>query len=932
MSLLLSVGAFAELAYNAILTQNDFNNNKTVISKIIPDGSEVVWDNGQIRCGGASSKITEAPAWNWDDKGIVIALAAGVPNQLSFQYATNNVTSTKGSTDWSAPDWYVDESADGSKWTNAWTINSNSTTFSSKTVNLSATTRFIRLYFSGNFAGYFKDIKVTEQVLMGVPSPAELDFGTVKVDDVATREFTINYTGMVPTASSANTHFTVTPESFGSLYDYKKNQTITVGLITTEAGEYNGTITVAGRGKSANVAVTAKVEKYDQAINWDAVEAYNFGDAIPVATATSGLDVTYEISNPSVLKFENGAFVILHSGEATVTAKQAGNYKYNAAEDVVKTITVTAPATYGTFEQTTCDESVTFFGKEYTESAKEDVKVGENWMGGDSIVRVAITINHATFSEESLTITYGDRASWNGAALSDSTVGVHTMVYVTTNAAGCDSTVTLTLTVNKQETLNVPVELAFCEGGSETYRGVEYTEAGTYEIPAEGEVRDTVYSVKVTANPVYSFSETGKAKVGEGYTWQGKNYETPATGTFNYEASYTTVNGCDSTYYLTLTVTKADVVEVPVELSFCEGGSETFRGVEYTEANTYNVSVEGDIRDTLYVVNVIVKQPSFSTDTKTITFGDNAKWNGIALSDSTVGVHYVVYETTNAAGCDSTVTLTLTVNKMEDFLAEKELAFCEGDSVEYHGSWYFEEGEDEITIPGATRDTTITIYITVYEKSYTTDTKTITFGDDAEWNGIALSDSTVGVHTVIYETTSAAGCDSTVTLTLTVNKMEDFLAEKELAFCEGDSVEYHGSWYFEEGEDEITIPGATRDTTITIYITVHEKSYEEIFLTDTVGNTIVLPEGEWILGEETLSGTYELQEADIEGLEFVQYSETEHGCEAVTMLFVTVEERPINEGVENVIADKSAQKFLQNGAIYIRRGEKEYSVDGRLVK
>ena len=548
-------------------------------------------------------------------------------------------------------------------------------------------------------------------------------------------------------------------------------------------------------------------------------EAPNF--VTNAASTVAGRAITYNAENKAIINAEGKA---IHVGTTKLTATAAATdayYKFVRSAEV----TVTAPATYGTYEQTTCDESVTFFGKEYTESTKEDVKVGENWMGGDSIVRVNITINHATFSEDSLTITYGDRASWNGAALSDSTVGVHTMVYVTTNAAGCDSTVTLTLTVKKQPILNVPVELAFCEGGSEIYRGVEYTEAGTYEIPAVGEIRDTLYTVKVAANPVYSFSETGNAKVGEGYTWQGTNYETPATGTFEYEAPYTTVNGCDSIYYLTLTVTKADVVEVPVALSFCAGGSETFRGVEYTEENTYNVPAEGDIRDTLYIVNVTVLQPSYSTDTKTITFGDDAEWNGIALSDSTVGVHYVVYETTNAAGCDSIVTLTLTVNKMEDFLAEKELAFCEGDSVEYHGSWYFEEGEDEITIPGATRDTTITIYITVYE-----------------------------------------------------------------------------------------------------------KSYEEIFLTDTVGNTIVLPEGEWILGEETLSGTYELQETDIEGLEFVQYSETEHGCEAVTMLFVTVEERPINEGVENVIADKSAQKFLQNGAIYIRRGEKDYSVDGRLVK
>jgi hypothetical protein len=546
-------------------------------------------------------------------------------------------------------------------------------------------------------------------------------------------------------------------------------------------------------------------------------EAPNF--VTNAASTVAGRAITYNAENKAIINAEGKA---IHVGKTKLTATAAATdayYKFVRSAEV----TVTAPATYGTYEQTTCDESVTFFGKEYTESTKEDVKVGENWMGGDSIVRVNITINHATFSEESLTITYGDRASWNGAALSDSTVGVHTMVYVTTNAAGCDSTVTLTLTVNKMATLEVPETLEFCVGGSETYRGVEYTEAGTYEIPAEGEIRDTLYTVKVAANPVYSFSETGKAKVGEGYTWQGTNYETPVTGTFKYEAPYTTVNGCDSIYYLTLTVTKADVVEVPVELSFCAGGSETFRGVEYTEANTYNVSAEGDIRDTLYIVNVTVLQPSYSTDTKTITFGDEAEWNGIALSDSTVGVHYVVYETTNAAGCDSIVTLTLTVEKMSAFEAEKELEFCEGDSVEYRGVWY----------------------------------------------------STAGEYPVLVE-------------------------------------------------DDV------RDTLINVIVTVHEKAYAELERTVLAGNVLTLPEGEWTIGDQVVIGTYETLRGDTLGLELYQYDETEFGCESVVKLIVTV--TPNYEAIETVSVGEQAEKFFQNGAIYIRRGEKKYSVEGKLVK
>jgi len=824
MAMLLSVGAFAALNYGAVLTQADFNNNQTVISKIIPSGSEVVWDNGQIRCGGSSTKITEGPAWNWDDKGVVIALAAGVPNQLTFQYATNNGASTKGSTDWTAPDWYVDESADGSQWTNAWTTNSNSTSFSSQTVNLKTGTRYIRMYFSGNFAGYFKNIKVTEQVLLGEPSANTLDFGTVKVDDaVEAKTFTINYTGMEPTASSSDAHFTVSPESFGSLYDYKVTQTISVGMQTNEAGEYSGTVTVEGRGKSAQVTVSGKVEKYNQTINWDAVEEYNYGDAIPAATATSGLEVSYEFSNPSVLKFENGAFVTLYAGKVTVTAKQAGNYKYNAAENVEKTITVTAPNTYGKFEKKTCDESVTFNKQTYEESFTGDVTVGKNYMGGDSIVHVAITINHASTSKESLTITYGDRASWNGAALSDSTVGVHIMYFTTENAVGCDSTVILTLTVTKQPTLEVPVALEFCEGGSVDYRDKTYTEAGKDQIEAVGEIRDTLYMVTIT------------------------------------------------------------------EL-----------------------------------------KKSYIDESMTIEQGEEKTWNGYDLSTYAVDTYDLPYTTTNVAGCDSTITLHLTVTKQGTVIVPVELSFCEGGSVDYRDKTYIEAGTDRIEAVGDISDTVYTVTITELKKSYVNESMTIEVGEEKTWNGYDLSIYAVDTYDLPYTTTNVAGCDSTITLHLTVNKLKTLNVEYPIEFCEGDSVQYRGEWYVEAGEFQVYAEGEVRDTVINVIVTVHEKAYAEIERSVLAGDVLALPEGEWTIGDQVVSGVYETQRGDTLGLELYQYDETEFGCESVVKLIVTV--TPNYEAIENVFVDEKAAKFFRNGVLYIRRGESVYTATGERVE
>lgn len=927
---LFAASAYAELAYNATLTQNDFNNNKTVIAKIIPDGSEVVWEGGQIRCGGSDKGAFSGPAWNWDDKGVVIALAAGVPNQLSFQYATNNGASTKGSTSWTAPDWYVDESADGSSWTNAWTTNSNSTSFSSKTVSLKTTTRYIRMYFSGNFAGYFKDIKVTEQILMGAPSPAALDFGTVKVDDaVEAQTFTINYTGMVPTASSSDTHFTVTPESFGSLYDYKKNQTITVGLKTNEAGEYNGTITVSGRSKSAQVTVSGKVEKYDQTINWEPEETYNYGEVIPVATATSGLEVSYEISDESVLKFENGAFVTLYAGEVTITAKQGGNYKYNAAEDVVRTITIVSPTTYDDFEKTTCDEEVEFFGQMYNASYAGDVNVGKNYMGGDSIVHVNIIINHATVGEDSQTIVYGDEVEWNGIALKDSTVGEHTVVYVTTNAAGCDSTVTLTLTVKKQETLEVPVALSFCAGDSAEFRGKWYFSAeDSEEISAEGATRDTLYVINVTVlQPSFGADEL-EMTYGEEKSWHGVAFNEYAVGTYELKDTLENAVGCDSIVTLTLTVNKQETLNVPVGLTFCAGDSAEFRGKWYFRAeDSEEISAEGATRDTLYVVSVTVKQPSFGTDELEMYVGEEKSWHGFAFSEYAVGTYELKDTLENAVGCDSIVTLTLTVNKLDTLKVPVELTFCAGGSEWYRGVEYTEAGTFNVPVEGTTQDTLYVVNVTVLQPSFDTDELTMYVGEELEWNGIALKDSTVGTHAVVYVTTNVAGCDSTVTLTLTVNERPTTYGEYEAKFCEGDSVEFAGKWYFEATQENVTL---------------EEKNIfggdSIVALTVTMLPVYALEERDTVALDSVYEWKGEIRPtAEIGTFEYTKEYTTVDGCDSTVTLYLTVVEPEIIDpetptALDNVGAAQKAVKEFRNGVLYIRRGDRIYTIDGRLVK
>lgn len=91
-----------------------------------------------------------------------------------------------------------------------------------------------------------------------------------------------------------------------------------------------------------NYYKTLTVSKGDQTITFEALEDKNFGDPdfTLTATATSGLTVTFSSSNPSVATVEGNTVHITGGGTTTITASQAGNAWWNAAEPVDQTFSV----------------------------------------------------------------------------------------------------------------------------------------------------------------------------------------------------------------------------------------------------------------------------------------------------------------------------------------------------------------------------------------------------------------------------------------------------------------------------------------------------------------------------------------------------------------------------------------------------------------
>jgi len=101
--------------------------------------------------------------------------------------------------------------------------------------------------------------------------------------------------------------------------------------------------------------------------------------------------------------------------------------------------------------------------------------------------------------------------------------------------------------------------------------------------------------------------------------------------------------------------------------------------VSPTETTTYSVTVTQDGQTCTSDVTITVNQPSAEAIEATITEGETYEFNGQSLT--TAGTYEAVL--VNAAGCDSVVTLTLTVNPaLSCGITASATSICAGESVE----------------------------------------------------------------------------------------------------------------------------------------------------------------------------------------------------------------------------------------------------------
>ena len=370
--------------------------------------------------------------------------------------------------------------------------------------------------------------------------------------------------------------------------------------------------------------------------------------------------------------------------------------------------------------------------------------------GCDSVVTLNLSVNPIYNTELSASICDGEVYNENGFNVNEA--GVYSRTLQAVN--GCDSVVNLTLSVNP--IFNTNLSATICEGETYAENGFNVSEAGTYTQSLQSVLGcDSVVTLTLNVNPVFNTPLT--ATICEGSVYNENGFNVSEAGT--YTQSLQSVNGCDSIVTLTLNVNS--VINTSLTATICEGSAYTENGFNVSEAGVYTQSLQSvNGCDSVVTLNLNVN-PVYNTDLFAyICEGEVYNENGFNVSEA--GVYTQTLQTIN--GCDSIVTLTLSVNPI---LNTNLSAFiCEGETYAENGFNVSEAGTYTQSLQSVSGcDSIVTLTLNVNPIIHTELSATICEGTVYNDNGFNVSEA--GTYT--QNLTTANGCDSIVTLTLNIN-------------------------------------------------------------------------------------------------------------------------------------------------------------------
>lgn len=311
----------------------------------------LTWDGGVDLQGG-----------NYDDKFYVFKFE-GYPKEITFKYKVNSGATT-------GEYWSVEQSDSNGNWGNATKWVKDGGESGEGSLQLNENTRYIRLCYSGNGHGLFYDIEVSrleEFYASEVDTKNKINTlnfdidpnGDPKENQVGAPyelSFDFHYANIghdVKLSTNDPEHFTISQTSFKNIGGEKVGkEKITVTY--SSPNEYTAIdkklYITDELGNKYTIALTASSVKATQTLTWQGiydaekpVVRISEGAISNLATASSGLQVTYRSSDETIIKVSEDSLSLipLQMADAVeITAIQKGNNVWNEVKET-KTFRIT---------------------------------------------------------------------------------------------------------------------------------------------------------------------------------------------------------------------------------------------------------------------------------------------------------------------------------------------------------------------------------------------------------------------------------------------------------------------------------------------------------------------------------------------------------------------------------------------------------------
>ncbi len=444
-----------------------------------------------------------------------------------------------------------------------------------------------------------------------------------------------------------------------------------------------------------------------------------------------------------------------------------------------------------------------------------------------------ITLNLTIYPAKSTTVTISEcsKYTWSANGLTYSQSGIYKTSLKT--KFNCDSIISLNLTI-KQPSFRYDTVDA-CESYKWPLNNKTYNKTGVYyDTLINKQGCDSIVSLNLTINYIVITSQ--KVVACKQYTWPVNNLKYTQTG--EYKAILKTIHGCDSIIFLRLHVNQPTFgTENQIA---CDQFYWKNNGITYTQSGIYKDTLFNSVGcDSIVTLTLSIKKSS--RNSISVVSCNNYSWwqNGITYKKS--GTYYDTI--VNAVGCDSIVELNLTIKN--SFERSESMTTCTQYKWKVNNQTYFKSGNYSYIIRSNTQDICDSVYylkLTIANTLY--GQETIRTCESYKWPANNQIYKSSGVYTTKLK--SVDGCDSVVKLYLTISKNKTTFINK--VACASYTWDATGkTYYFSDTAIKATLQSAAGcDSIVNLNLVI--KNVDATALVDGLSIKAKIPglEYQWI--------------------------------------------------------------------------------------